>query len=223
MILTNRTFKRNQPSKDAKSLYVFCEGAKREYQYFNFFKEIDSRINIVVYKLQEDENNSPKGLFEIAQKSVLKSPANPNPKYSFQKNDEVWLVMDIDKDKLNTRLPQIFSIRAKCEEYDSWYVTLSNPCFEVWLYYHLKDLKPRFKGDEYCTNWKSFVNEVVIGGFDSRRHPIFLGRAAEKAESSYESENDLPDIGSTEIFRLSRSIFPLVEKKIEGIITSYDL
>ena len=37
MILTNRLFERQEPSKEAKSIYIFCEGVKREYQYFEYF------------------------------------------------------------------------------------------------------------------------------------------------------------------------------------------
>ncbi len=40
MILTNRLFEREQPSREARSIYIFCEGARREYQYFEYFKEI---------------------------------------------------------------------------------------------------------------------------------------------------------------------------------------
>ena len=49
MLLTNRLFERQAPSRTAKSIYIFCEGAKREYQYFKYFKEMDSRINVEVY------------------------------------------------------------------------------------------------------------------------------------------------------------------------------
>ena len=55
MILTNRLFKREIPSRDAKSIFIFCEGLKREYQYFTFFMEKDSRINVEVYKLNPSE------------------------------------------------------------------------------------------------------------------------------------------------------------------------
>lgn len=48
MILTNRLFERVAPNREAKSIYIFSEGAKREVQYFNYFKGLDSRINIEV-------------------------------------------------------------------------------------------------------------------------------------------------------------------------------
>ena len=96
MMLTNRLFTRRDPEKDAKSIYIFCEGLKREFQYFLYFKGIDSRINIEVYPLESHENNSPTGLYEIAKTCLLKSADNPNPKYELLEGDEVWFVIDTD-------------------------------------------------------------------------------------------------------------------------------
>lgn len=69
MILTNRLFERQAPNREAKCLYIFCEGARREYNYFEYFREIDSRIKIEVNKLKPHDNNSPKGLYELAETS----------------------------------------------------------------------------------------------------------------------------------------------------------
>ena len=100
MILTNRLFEREAPIREAKSIYIFCEGGKREYQYFKYFKEMDSRINVEIYKLHPHEGNSPFGLLNIAKSCIIANKDNPNLKYSFLKNDEVWIVLDTDKDKL---------------------------------------------------------------------------------------------------------------------------
>ena len=57
MILTNRLFERKAPSRNAKSIYIFCEGLRREYDYFKYNKEKDSRINIEVHKLSPNDDN----------------------------------------------------------------------------------------------------------------------------------------------------------------------
>lgn len=98
MILTNRLFERQPPSREAKTLYIFCEGRKREVQYINYFKEIDSRIKVEVYQLKPDENNSPKGLYEIVEISFK----GDKPKFTLQENDEIWIVLDTDPDKLDS-------------------------------------------------------------------------------------------------------------------------
>lgn len=95
MILTNRLFERQSPSREAKSLYIFCEGIKREYQYFEYFKEKDSRINVEINLLDPSDNNSPIGLLDIANDAFFA----PKPKFELQENDEVWIVLDTDPDR----------------------------------------------------------------------------------------------------------------------------
>ena len=214
MILTNRLFTRSEPSRDAKSIYIFCEGAKREYNYFSFFRGIDSRINIEIYSLDNGENNSPMGLFEIAKKSIIKSKENPNPRYEFINDiDEVWFVIDTDKWE-----DKITELRGKCENYKNWNISQSNPCFEVWLYYHQFSKKPSFKGDEACKNWKSYLDKKIPGGFDSRKHPIYFEKAIINSEKNHEEIDCIPIIGCTDVFKLSKRIYPLVKDKIIRIL-----
>lgn len=215
MILTNRIFTREAPIREAKSIYIFCEGAKREYQYFEYFKKMDSRINVEIYKLHPHEDNSPLGLLSIAKKCIISSEENPKPKYSFQQNDEVWIVLDTDKDRDESREPQIETISDEIKEFDGWYLAQSNPCFEVWLYYHLHKENPEFDNNQYCVNWKKIVNDSIKGGFDSRRHPIYIESATKNAENSFETTNSKLGIGSTEVFKLSKSILPLIATKLK--------
>jgi hypothetical protein len=218
MILTNRLFERVPPSRDARSIYIFCEGAKRERHYFRYFKELDSRINIEVYELHPHEDNSPLGLLEIAKKCIIKSKDNPNPKYSFLENDEVWIVLDTDKDKTESRQPQIETVKQECAKRDAWFIAQSNPCFEVWLYYHTLTENPNFEGSGTCTKWKQLVNNLINGGFDSSRHPIFIKNAITAAEKNFHSITGNPGIGSTEVYNLANSIYPLVESKINKVL-----
>ncbi|MDM8529462.1 RloB domain-containing protein [Anaerolineales bacterium HSG24] len=117
--------------------------------------------------------------------------------------------------KLLSRKPQITQVKEACEQKPDWFVAQSNPCFEVWLYYHFSSKKPVFDGNEYCTNWKKLVNSSVKGGFDSRRHPIYIETATKNAEEIFESKNETPTIGSTEVFKLSKVIFLLAGPKIK--------
>ncbi len=218
MLLTNRLFTRQPPSREAKSLYIFCEGAKREVQYFRYFREMDSRINIEVYQLKPGENNSPIGLLNIAKSCVIPTKENPAPKYRFQENDEVWIILDIDPDKAGSRKPQIRKVKAFCKENKDWQVLQSNPCFEVWLYYHLYKDRPEFEGDDKCANWKQFVGTAIKGGFHSSRHPIFIQDAINNAKENFDSENNEPKKGCTEIFILGKSIITILKNKIEKVL-----
>lgn len=217
MILKNRSFVRQLPDEDAKSIYIFCEGVKREKQYFNYFNELDSRIRIEIYDLKDTEDNSPKGLLNIANICLIKSEINPNPKYELLEEDEVWIVLDTDRDKDDSRKPQIQDLRKECA-LKNWNVAQSNPCFEVWLYYHFYSQKPYFENIEFCKEWKQFLQSET-GGFDSKKHPIFFQKAILNAEQNFEyDEEGLPNLAVTEVFRLSKAILPMVKEKIDSVL-----
>jgi len=216
MILTNRFFERKPPSREAKSIYIFCEGAVREYQYFLYFREMDSRINIEIYRIAPHENNSPTGLYEIALNSIIKSDDNLNPRYYFQENDEVWIVLDTDTDKVDSRKDQIETVRKKLEDKPDWFIVESNPCFEVWLFYHTHEKFENIEGIEKCKSWRQLVNDSIKGGFDSRKHPIYIEDATRNAENNFQAdEKNKPHIGATEVYKLSKSILTIVNEKIK--------
>jgi len=185
MILKNRLFTRRLATRNAKSIFIFCEGVKREFQYFEYFKEIDSRINIEVYKLSSKEDNSPLGLYGIACNCILKNKENPNPKYEFLEDDELWIVLDTDIDKLKSRKPQIEKLRHDCNQHNNWYVAQSNPCFEVWLYNHF--FSEKLTGKDLSTSrfWKKIVSEKIAGGFNSKKHPIYIEAAIINSEANH--------------------------------------
>lgn len=216
MILTNRLFTRTAPGREAKSIYIFCEGVKREVQYFEYFKEIDSRINIEVYPLSPHEDNSPSGLYTIAEKCLINTEENPNPKYELIENDEVWIVLDTDRDKLESRKSQILEIRKKCKLLN-WNVAQSNPCFEVWLHNHFHHSTPQIQGLENCTAWKQYLNQQTGSGFDSRRHPILIKDAIENSSKGYSGINEIPNTGSTQVYTLGGNIYSLVKAHIDDI------
>lgn len=218
MILTNRLFERAPPSREAKSIYIFCEGVKREVEYFDFFKELDSRINIEVYKLHPHDNNSPTGLLSIAEKCIVASDDNPGPKYNFIEGDEVWIVLDTDKDATNSREIQILDILKKCKGLKGWNLAQSNPCFEVWLYYHFSSVNPELSNKERCSAWKPYVGQVFTGGFDSRKHPIYIKTACRNAENTFKESSSTPDLGCTSVYNLGNSILKLVGPKIQKVL-----
>lgn len=217
MILTNRHFERRAPSREAKSLYIFCEGKKREVHYFKFFKEMDSRVNVEVYPIESNDNNSPNGLFEIASRAIIPSKENHfKPKYSFMEGDEVWIVLDTDPDKNNSRMRQIQIIRSKCDDEINWFVVESNPCFEVWLYLHQNEVlsSPSLL---VCSEWKRMVNRTISGGFDSRKHPVFISDAIRRAKNTLEDRKGELEPGTTQVYLLGESLINVLGEKIDSV------
>lgn len=223
MILTNREFTRKQPSRSVRKIYIFPEG-KRECNYFKYFQGIESRVNIIVTQLEPTDDNSPSGLLRHAKSCLLRSEENPYPKYEFAEGDEVWIVLDTDIDQLETRRPQIRNISDECEARVGWNIVESNPCFEVWLFYHISDNYPT---DEeltieqpitICSTWKrQILPSVVPGGFDSRKHPIYIAEANSRAKEHYQELEGIPTVASTQVYQLGESLYQLAGDKIDEV------
>lgn len=213
MILTNRLYKRTRPSRDANIIYIFCDGAKREKDYFSYFNEIDSRIHLVIEPINKNEDISPKGLISKAENKLKHDPHNKkHEQIKLKKNDEIWFVTDTDLDKRKAREKGLEELRKKCNDTEQWHIAESNPCFEVWLYYHFKDFIPALKNLNKCTYWKQHMSEVNDEGFDSRKHPIFIESAIHASKENH--KNKRLTAGETEVYLLGEKIFSIVEKKI---------
>ena len=211
MRLKNRNllYTREEPTKDAKLIIIYCEGKKREKDYFNYFSEISSKIRLEVEAPSQHDNNSPSGLFQKVISHTIKSKENPSPKYNI--DDEIWIVFDTDKwgEQINT-------VREESKDY-SWNIAQSNPCFEVWLFYHLFEFE-EFEGMENPNRWKTFLNKKISGGFSSKKHPIFVKTAIENAKKVFDESIT---IGSTEVYKLAESFYPYVSDKIEEALKNH--
>lgn len=204
----NKIYERREPTKDGKLYFIFCEGDKRETTYFYFFNRIASQIIIQIVPI-EDGRNSPMGLYNNACQGLLKSEKNPNPSYTINEEDEVWFIIDTDKwgDQINT-------LRESVAQHQNWFVAQSNPSFEVWLYFHFRNQKPQNSID----NWKEYLNTIVNGGFDNRKHPIYLETAITNAKNCYSTTDNIPDNVTTEVFTLGQKILPLVKPDIDLLL-----
>ena len=214
MILTKkRLYSREEPSRDAKLIIVYCEGKEREDLYFNYFAEISSKIRLEIEPPSQHDNTSPLGLYDKAVSQIVKSNENNNPKYELSDSDEVWFV--IDTDEWGSKIDEL---RENCKNHKNWLISQSNPCFEVWLFYHFLPFE-EFENMNISKKWKPFLNQKVSGGFDSRKHPVFIDNAIKNAKSKFEENIS---VGSTEVFKLAESFYPLVENKIKDALQKID-
>lgn len=144
-------YKDERPLRDAFMIYVFGEGGVREKDYFDFFENKSSRLKIKVFEPTENQSAPDRLLFNA--EKILKTKKK-------EKIDEIWFVIDVDRyDR------QDFIQKCKQKRYN---VVVSNPSFEVWLYFHFENDLPK----DLDVNWKDLVDKLVKGGFDSNIHPL---------------------------------------------------
>ena len=206
MLLKNRKYAFQEPDRDAKKIFIYCEGAKRERDYFKFFEKFDSRLHIIVYELKDTEDNSAVGLMNIAKRDIAAQEVI--------EGDEIWIVLDTDTYGNAHRVSTLIKLREECSS-QNWNVAQSNPCFEVWLYYHQESEKPTFEGIDVPSVWKTQVSQIIRGGFNAKKHPILLPIAIKNAEENFVLDsNRFPDVASTEVFKLASNILALGKVKM---------
>lgn len=109
------------------TLWIFCEGEKTEFNYFNKLKVAEriSRMNIKVNS--SDKVTDAIGVVNYAISFLLKN------KTDFQKEDLIYCVFDRDS---NTE--QNLQKAEKIARENGIQITFSNPCFEYWLLCHFE-------------------------------------------------------------------------------------
>lgn len=150
----NRGYKKGEPFKDARLFVVACEGEKREKEYFERVGHGSQRLKVRVLAPEAGESRSaPKWVLDRVVRFIEKEGFNTTS------GDQIWLVMDVDRWKID----QLYEIDAHCKE-QGWGMALSNPCFEVWLLFHLKDALNITSNS--CQDLKHELGNAVKGGYN---------------------------------------------------------
>jgi hypothetical protein len=209
----NKIYEKNEPSKDAKKIYIICEG-KKESKYFDFFKGISSNIDIIPIP-SEDGKTDPLKLKNL----VIESIENGLIVIQEELLDEIWFIIDTDRWNEGNKINELKSfVKEKNSLYIGWFVAQSNPSFEIWLYYHLYSQKPNQKDVLDYSSFKEYVNEKIKGGFDIRKMPVEIQQATLNATNNYEIQYNQPILYSTEVFILAQKIIAFTKDQLDDMI-----
>lgn len=111
---------RPEPHRDARLFVIATEGEKTEKQYFSLFRNRRCQVKII----ETSEGRS-------APKYVLERLKKFKKEYQLKGDDELWLMIDVDRWP-EGKLAAVSSQSAQ----NNFFLAVSNPCFEIWLYMH---------------------------------------------------------------------------------------
>lgn len=212
----NKIYAKVEPFKNAKKIYIFCEGERKEIDYFIFFQGFASNIDIIPIPNVNGKSDPTK----------LKAQAELSIKNGFislseELLDEVWFVIDTDRWNEGNKIDELKTfVEEKKKSYKGWYVAQSNPSFEIWLYYHFNTEKPKTEEIGASASFKEFVATKIKGGFDNRRMPLEIQQATLNAEKNFEIENGQPKIYSTEVFILAKQIVNFTKTQLDQCLAA---
>jgi hypothetical protein len=215
----NKIYEKVEPFKDAKKIYIFCEGKVTEIGYFSYFQGFVSNIDIIPIP-SDNGKTDPEKLKENADLFFHgNNTMKPQGTISIEQKDEIWFV--IDTDRWNER-NKIEILKSYCESnnktYNGWFVAQSNPCFEIWLFYHFHNKKPDEAETAAFHSFKEFVHNKIPGGFDNRKLPVKIQQAIINSKANFDIENKQPKLYSTEVHSLAELIFSFTQEQINKCV-----
>ena len=226
MITRIRQYAKKDPSKDAHKLYVICEGGRDEPRYFEFFEGLSSNLNVVIIPSEEGKTDP----VQLSRSAVEKFDSQ-NGRFSldYTQGDRVWFVIDTDTWESEGKISKL---RDFCSEqnriisgqltetipYAVWNIAQSNPCFEIWLYYHFYKESPTRDDVDKFLSFKHFVDEKINGGFNYESDPVRLKDAISNAEANFNTGSDgLLCPFSTEVYLLGKEIYGFVSDELNRL------
>lgn len=221
MIQRRKDYSKKAPSRNASKIYIVCEGKVTEKDYFQFFEGLSSNLELII--IPPEDGTDPLKLKELSHKLFI----NEDRRYTldFMQHDQVWFAIDTDSwEKEGKILP----LRAFCQtqnelikrydeikHYSAWNVAQSNPCFEIWLYYHFYDTPPDAEEVECYTSAKAYVDSMISGGFNFQKDPVRIKDAINNSLDNYkQTGNGSPARFSTEQHLLGKEILGFVETEV---------
>ena len=211
MMRKKRGYKRDTPKelyRDYKLFAIACEGGKREPEYFSVFEQMSKRIkvDIIEDKIRNEElgyetKSAPNWVLDRAIKYIEKE--------GLIDEDDLWFILDVDRWEID----QIRRIANYCDDNPNWHIVLSNPCFEVWLYFHKKSTISQELASS-CKQLKQALATLAKGGYSPITFIVHLEEAISNAKNQDEnSDHFLPIIGTTKLYQLGTALLQTVGTK----------
>ncbi|MFD8992217.1 RloB family protein [Streptomyces goshikiensis] len=166
---------------EQRRFLIYCEGECTEDQYFKGLKRELKSLPVTI--CLGGDHGEPKSLVRSAIKHkerAAKSAADRRTPY-----DEVWCVVDVEAPSPHPSLDEALKLARQA----GVNMALSNPCFELWLLLHLKDVSAyqtsasvqtelEKAADCGYTVQRKHLDYAKLRGSDGARHAKARERAA---------------------------------------------
>lgn len=166
-----------EKKRDYRLFAIACEGSVRERDYFECFEVLSSRISVDLIADVDEEgnvvvshNSSPDHVLQRAQVYANNT--------DLIDGDQMWIVVDVD------RWPeeQLSILAQECYS-RGWNLAISNPCFEVWLCYHMEEDIPDGGEIKDSGYFKNHLSLLTIEGYSPEVYSPLAFNAIEVAKA----------------------------------------
>lgn len=197
--------------RDVSLFIIYCGGAKKELNYFKAIirnEKIFEKIKICYVTGTDQIEELVKKAIEDIEKSLGGRDIN----------DNVYLLTDMDNFREDIIAQQSSCFRNNIN------MIVSNPCFEIWLYYSQFENTPDFKPSaplKISHEFKTYLNSISqsTGGINPCTAIFEIETANKNSLRNYsEDEYKLPELFSTQMHILGKKLLELGIKENLQII-----
>ena len=190
-----------KPYRDARLFVIATEDTHAPNEYFRLFRNL--RIKVLVL---------PTAGGRSAPQHVLERLSVFVEEFDLGEGDECWLMFDTDHWIEPNHLPNFNQVCADAGK-KGFQLAHSNPCFEVWLLLHLRDLDP----SEQFNRYEDVVVHLkdILGGYSGRNidyERFTLETAADAARRAEEldqsSTERWPQKTGSHVYRVVKKLLP---------------
>lgn len=216
-IKTVAGFSKEDGEKDPTLFIIISGGEKRERDYFSLLEngKISQRVRVKFIDKNEKKEGglSPEKMFNLA----LKVKSVYDKSKGDDLSDHIYLVSDVDHFR-----NELLSIKPICDK-NGLQLIISNSCFEIWLYYGKRNIKPsNFIISKnilkISSEFKTYLGKEVKGGVNPRKAIFDVEKAMINAKKNYAEDNEgIPCLFSTQMYRLMQDILPFIKEELDEI------
>lgn len=198
-----------------RCILIVCEGQKTEP---NYFKGLRRKLRLRTAEVRicgRECGSAPISVVQFAKGERKKRRKEARRSSVLVEYDEVWCVMDVEKEGTNSTLVEAIQLAKK----EGLNVALSNPCFEFWILLHFEyTSRPYQDCREVVRHLKSCLKKKKIA-YRGKADDIFdelspyiedaIARAKRlEAEKNTQGCNGIPN-PSTTVYRLVEILMDL--------------
>ncbi len=190
-------------------VYVISGGEHKEKV---FLRELINRKNIhslrVIFESKANQGLQPYQMQELWKRiEVSREICVDGENYQLDAVDRVFLLSDVDE-----FYEQLIQIEGKNEPEHQWII--SNPCFEMWLYYCFRDSPQRdlakiepLPVSQRSQEMKKWCNKLIGGGMRPEKAFEQMERGIENSERYYEEDcNGIPVLYATQMHKMAQHL-----------------
>ncbi|WP_071144863.1 RloB family protein [Bacteroides ihuae] len=209
------TYQKADIEEPPRAFFILISGGEvREKDYFKIISVKDKRWRIKLEFIADPLKLSPDGMLELAEYKKTRYATSQNKD---AEADKIYLISDVDH-----FMNELLRIKPKCES-EGFQLIISNPCFEIWLYYAYCDTIPDFPLPpdplKISSKFKSWLPSAIPGGIKPAKAILSIYRNIENAKKNYkEDENRIPILFSTNMYLLAEDLLPLIEPELTNMI-----